>query len=531
MAAQKTDLLLIGGGVMSMTLASLVSQLDASRSVMLVEQSAELGSESSDAWNNAGTGHAGYCELNYTPRSADGSVSADRALEINARFEVSLQFWSSLVAKGLLPDAQTFIRRVPHLSWVRGSKDCEFLRERHNSLASHPLFADMEFTDNTETLAQWLPLVTRGRESSEPQAATRVGHGSDVNFGALTRALGQSLSAEGQADIRSGTRVTNLKRCGGRWLVSLLQTRTGEITEVDAGFVFIGAGGAALPLLQKAGVPEARGYGAFPVSGLWLACNDEQLALAHNAKVYSQAPVGAPPMSVPHLDTRFIDGKPALLFGPFAGFTTRFLKQGNWTDLLTSVRGHNLRNLLDVAVGNWPLTRYLISEAMSPREARLGQLATFLPEARPDQWQLRQAGQRVQIIKANQHNRGTLEFGTEVLSTADGSLAALLGASPGASVCVSAMLEVIERCLPELVSGARLPALQALIPSYGQSLANEADLLRNVRKFTLDTLGLEEKPSQPTSGRRVSHVDWYTTGESGLGEPGRDHTFRSTGTA
>lgn len=503
MASEQTDILLIGGGVMSVTLASLVSRLDPSRTVTLVEQSDQLAPESSDAWNNAGTGHAGYCELNYTPENGDGTVSVARALAINERFEVSLQYWSSLVAKGLLPEPEQFIRNVPHFSWVQGADACRFLRKRQAALQCHPLFSAMEYSEQAGQLSDWLPLVTRSRSVFEPAAATRVAHGSDVNFGALTRLLGRSLAQQDQCRIHLGTQVCDIRRRNDGWQVTLRDTATSATREVYSRFVFIGAGGASLPLLQQAGLPEARGYGGFPVSGLWLACQNEELAKRHNAKVYSQAPVGAPPMSVPHLDTRFIDGKAALLFGPFAGFTTRFLKNGSRLDLPASVRPHNLRPLLDVAVGNWPLTRYLISEASSSRESRLAQLKNFLPEFNPDEWQLVRAGQRVQIIKPDSNGRGQLEFGTEVLTTGDGSLAALLGASPGASTCVSAMLEVIERCLPELVCGTHRQTLQSLIPSYGRSLQQDHTLLADVRKHTLQTLGLVPGINQPDSERSL----------------------------
>lgn len=523
----KTDILLVGGGIMSTTLATLVSLLDPSRRVLLVEQATSLASESSDAWNNAGTGHAGYCELNYTPRSANGDIAIERALDINARFEVSLQFWSSLVREGLLPAPQHFINRVPHLSWVKGAEHVRYLRERQQKLAAHPLFAEMQFTDRQADLEQWLPLMA-GNPGREAAAATRVGHGSDVNFGALTRSLGNFLGNRNGVDVRLGTRVSGLRRQGTDWQVTLTD-RHGETSEVHTRFLFIGAGGAALPLLQKAEVREARGYAGFPVSGLWLACQDQELAARHGAKVYGMAPVGAPPMSVPHLDTRIIDGKPALLFGPFAGFTTRFLKAGSPFDLVGSVRGHNLGSMLDVAANQWPLTRYLIREAFSSREARLGQLASFLPEHNPEQWQLRQAGQRVQIIKPDSRGRGKLEFGTEVLSTGDGSLAALLGASPGASTCVPAMLDVIERCLPELMTGAARKRLETLVPSFGQSLVEDSALLHDVRRFTLDTLGLKDiSTHQP---RSLTHADRHTQRNIGSGEPGRDHSLRHTGAA
>lgn len=504
MASHHTDILMIGGGIMSVTLASLINRLDGTRSITVAEQSGQLGEESSDAWNNAGTGHAGYCELNYTPQQSDGSIAIERALQINEQFEMSLQFWSSLVDRNVLPQPDRFIRNVPHLSWVQGTDACQYLKKRHAALQSHPLFGAMEFSNRPSTLSDWLPLVTGSRSSIAPTAATRVAHGSDVNFGALTRLLGQSLAQQNAIDIRLKTRVTNLARKQKAWMVTLLDLESGETTELTANFVFVGAGGAALHMLQKSGAPEAKGYGGFPVSGLWLACEDDALAKAHNAKVYSQAPVGAPPMSVPHLDTRFIDGKPALLFGPFAGFTTRFLKAGSAFDLVKSVRSHNLQNLMDVAVANWPLTRYLIREALSSRDSRLDQLRKFLPDMQPEQWRLRQAGQRVQIIKSNSRNRGTLEFGTEVLTTADRSMAALLGASPGASTCVSAMLNVIERCLPELVTGKHLETLQTLIPSYGQSLQEDTVLLENVRHYTSNTLGLGPAHSQFTPGRSIS---------------------------
>lgn len=503
MNGQHTDILLIGGGIMSTTLATLVAHLDNSRSVTLIEQSERLGEESSDAWNNAGTGHAGYCELNYTPQSADGAIAVDRALQINEQFEISLQFWSSLVEKGALPQADSFIRNVPHLSWVQGKEACQFLKKRHAALERHPLFQEMAFSDQPSQVSDWLPLIMGGRSSIAPTAATRVGHGSDVNFGTLTRSLGNSLSLRDNADVRLSTRVVDIKRTSKGWIVSLKNVVTGEKSSLSAKFVFVGAGGAALHLLQKARIPEARGYGGFPVSGLWLACKDQTLATNHFAKVYSQAPVGAPPMSVPHLDTRFIDGKPALLFGPFAGFTTKFLKSGSPSDLMKSVRAHNLRNLADVATANWPLTQYLIKEALSSKSARIRQLQGFLPDADPEQWHIRRAGQRVQIIKPDHRNRGKLEFGTEVLATADRSMAALLGASPGASTCVSAMLDVIERCLPDLLDGEGRQKIQALIPSYGQSLRNDSQLLEGVRRYTSETLGLAPTSSQSPSERSI----------------------------
>lgn len=531
MTTKQTDALVIGGGIMGVTLATLIAELDNRRSITLVEQASEPGLESSDAWNNAGTGHAGYCELNYTPQAADGSVAIDRALAINEQFEVSLQLWSSLCRKGVLPAPEQFIRQVPHLSWIPGSDGRAFLARRQQALAGNALFEGMDFSDQPDTLERWLPLIAQGRDRREPMAATRVEHGSDVNFGALTRALGQHLSKQPQVQLRLGSRVTGLQRAGKRWRVTVETLASGEQTVYDARFVFIGAGGASLSLLQKAGVPEARGYGGFPVSGLWLACQNEALALAHSAKVYSQAKVGAPPMSVPHLDTRYIDGKPALLFGPFAGFTTRFLKAGSLLDLIRSVRPDNLGNLLHVARTQWSLTRYLIREGLSSRAHRLAHLDEFMPAADHREWQLRRAGQRVQIIKTGPDGRGMLAFGTEVLATGDGSLAALLGASPGASTCVSAMLEVLEKCLPELTAGHHRATLQSLIPSYGESLKDDPQLVRNIRAFTHPTLGLTSPASSPFSTRSERHVDRNPQRDHGRREPGGNHTGRRAGAA
>ncbi|MGD8557322.1 MAG: malate dehydrogenase (quinone) [Chromatiales bacterium] len=492
MTLHKTDVLLIGGGIMSKTLAMLVTQLDPSRHITLVEQASKLATESTDAWNNAGTGHAGYCELNYTPQQGNGEIAIERALRINARFEESLQFWSGLVRKGALSKPSAFINPVPHVSWVQGKDNVSYLKNRQEALVNHPLFEEMEYADDPATLEEWLPLMMAGRDMTQPMAATRVAHGTDINFGELTRSMGEHLSHEDSVDYWLSTLVTGLKKVGDCWHVTTRHALAGKRT-IEARFVFVGAGGCALPLLQKANVDEVRGYGGFPVSGIWLASENIKAATIHNAKVYGMPPVGAPPMSVPHLDTRVIEGRPALLFGPFAGFTTRFLKKSSFLDLITSIRTHNVKPMLEVAREHWALTRYLIREAMSSGDQRVEQLREFVPSVRPGEWHLRPAGQRVQIIKLDENGRGKLQFGTEVIKTADRSLAGLLGASPGASVSVSAMLEVIETCLPELVQGEARQRLEELIPSYGHSLDDDLDLVHAVRRYTLETLALDER--------------------------------------
>ncbi len=490
---QKVDVLLVGSGVMSATLATLLSELDSSLNIMMVERQSGAATESTDAWNNAGTGHAGYCELNYTPMDAAGNVEINRALAINASFEVSLQLWSSLVEKNILPTPQNFINAVPHLSFVWGDADVDFLRKRHAALKAHHLFQDMEFSDDEATLKAWMPLIMQQRDSNKlPLAATRVAYGSDVNFGALTRSLISSLQARNNFTLSLDTEVTALKQNNnGRWLVELKNINNNATSSIDAGFVFLGAGGGALKLLQKSGIPESKGYGGFPVSGQWLVCSDPEVIKQHHSKVYGKAALGAPPMSVPHLDTRIINGQPSLLFGPYAGFTTKFLKQGSYLDLFKSIRLDNLKPLLSVAWHSFDLTRYLIGEALQTHASRMKTLRNFYPQAKDSNWHLQDAGKRVQIIKKCDTKGGKLEFGTEIVSAQDGSIAALLGASPGASVSVQAMIDVIERCFrTELKNPEWQQKLKALVPSYGESLVDDASLLKRVRERTLQTLKL-----------------------------------------
>lgn len=488
----EVDVLLVGGGVMSATLAMLLTQLAPELQVVLVERQGAVATESSDAWNNAGTGHAGYCELNYTPQAADGSIAINRALNINAAFEVSLQFWSSLVEQGLLPQPQSFINRTPHDSFVWGERDVAFLKARHALLQQHHLFADMQYTEDKAVIAEWMPLVMQQRPVDQPVAATRVTYGTDVNFGAVTRHMVAALQQHPNFKLLSSQQVHALKQnTQGRWQVEMRDASNGRRQTFEAGFVFLGAGGGTLPLLQQSGIAEGKGYGGFPVSGQWLVCNNPEIIRQHAAKVYGKAPLGAPPMSVPHLDLRYINGKTALLFGPFAGFSSKFLKQGSYLDLLKSVKSGNLKSMLGVARNNFDLTRYLIGEVLQSHEDRMQSLRKFYPQASSGDWQLAVAGQRVQIIKPCADKGGRLEFGTEIVAAGDDSLAALLGASPGASTSVHAMLEVLQRCFPDrLASKNWQDKLKALIPSYGESLVEDAALLHRVRQKTLDTLGL-----------------------------------------
>jgi malate dehydrogenase (quinone) len=487
----ETDVLLVGGGIMSATLGMLLQQLDPTLSITMLEQLPEVALESSDALNNAGTGHAGYCELNYTPQADDGSIDIKRALEINAAFEVSLQFWSHLVNTGALPAPTKFINKTAHLSFVWGDKNVAFLKQRVELLKQHHLFADIQYSEDFKQLQAWMPLMMEQRNDKTRLAASYVAHGSDIDFGALTRLMVAHLNTQKNFSLLNNTQVRKLKQIKNTWHVNTFNKTTKHARTINAKFVFLGAGGGALPLLQKAKVVEAKGYGGFPVSGQWLVCNNPKVIEQHQVKVYGKAAVGAPPMSVPHLDTRMISGKPALLFGPFAGFTTKFLKQGSKLDLMKSVKASNLKAMLGVGKNNLDLTKYLVKEAAQSHKQRMAALREFLPQASSQDWQLANAGQRVQIIKNCEENWGKLEFGTEIVTAQDGSLSALLGASPGASVSVQAMMNVIERCFTSQLQGKAWAAkMRTLVPSYGQSLIDDASLLQQVRQHTLKTLNL-----------------------------------------
>jgi malate dehydrogenase (quinone) len=485
------DVVLIGGGVMSATLGALLKLLQPDWSIGLFGRLDDVAQESSNAWNNAGTGHSALCELNYTPERADGTIDISKAVGVNEAFQVSRQFWAYLVESGIIASPREFLNPIPHMSFVWGAENCDYLRRRYDALKDHPLFAGMRFSTDPEQLRQWMPLVMEGRPEGTPLAATWIASGTDVNFGALTHLLVHFLSQQSGFDLKLGHEVEDLKRDeAGAWQVSVRDLAANRAFSVSARFVFIGAGGGALPLLQKTGIPESKGVGGFPVSGQFLRCKNPDIAAHHHAKVYGKASVGAPPMSVPHLDTRVIDGKPGLLFGPYAGFTTRFLKQGSLWDLPKSIRADNLGAMLAVARDNMALTKYLIQQVLQSNETRLAALRDFVPTARAEDWELIVAGQRVQVIKKDDKKGGVLQFGTEVITGADGTVAALLGASPGASTAVPIMLTVIQKCFASALP--RWDAkLKEMIPSFGGTLADRPDLCAHVRDWTTRVLELE----------------------------------------
>lgn len=479
------DVVLIGGGIMSATLGVMLKRLIPDLTVQIIEAMPRVATESSHAWNNAGTGHAALCELNYTPENPDGSIDISKALKINEQYETSKHFWSHLTEEGAITDPSAFIRPVPHMSFVRGESDRDFLRRRHAALTGNHLFEHMQFTDDPDRIAAWAPLLLQGRAANEVLAATRVEGGTDVNYGKLTCLLIDHLVSLEGVKLAKETRVHNLERNrDGGWKV-MCTGCDGQRETLQAGFVFIGAGGGALPLLQKSGIPEGRGFGGFPVSGQFLVCRNREIVERHAAKVYGKAAVGAPPMSVPHLDTRIVDGTRSLLFGPYAGFSPRFLKSGSNTDLLKSVKPDNLMPMLAAGASNLPLTLYLIRECRKSHQDRCGDLRIFFPGAENDDWSLLNAGQRVQIIKKDAEKVGRLQFGTEVVAAGDGSLASVLGASPGASTAVSIILQVLEKCFPrEMQSDAWSGQLAQMVPAYGKQLSNNPDTYLKLRSKT-----------------------------------------------
>ena len=477
---------------MSATLCALLRLVEPNWSITLVERLDAAAAESSDPWNNAGTGHSALCELNYTPEKPDGTVDISKAITINEQFQVTRQFWTYAAENGILTDVGSFLNPVPHVSFVQGAKNVDYLKRRHETLVRNPLFASMEFIDSTDEFARRLPLMAQGRDFSQPVGLNWSEGGTDVDFGALSRQLLAFGTSQGM-DTLFGHEVRDLTQNSDKtWTIKIVNRRTGEKRSLRSRFVFVGAGGGALPLLQKAGIKEVKGFGGFPVSGMWLRTNKPELTSRHHAKVYGMAPTGAPPMSVPHLDTRVINGKDWLLFGPFAGWSPKFLKTGKVTDLPLSVKPDNLLSMVGVGLTELSLLKYLIGELLQSFGDRVDTLRQFAPSVQGNDWEIDVAGQRVQVIRRDSKKLGILEFGTTVLAAADGSIAGLLGASPGASTAVPAMIDVLQRCFPDDYAGWE-PKLKEMVPSLGSKLSEEPGLFAEVWEHGTKVLGLQSR--------------------------------------
>ncbi|QHE97091.1 malate dehydrogenase (quinone) [Pseudomonas syringae pv. maculicola str. ES4326] len=499
---KKVDVLLVGGGIMSATLAVWLNELEPSWSMEMVERLDGVAEESSNGWNNAGTGHSALAELYYTPEDKNGNVDISKAIEINEAFQISRQFWSWQVKTGVLKNPRSFINSTPHMSFVWGDNNIQFLRKRYAALQASPLFSGMQYSEDHEQIKKWVPLMMEGRDPAQKLAVTWSPIGTDVNFGEITRQFVANLKAKQNFNLQLSSEVEDINHNDdGTWRVKYKNLKDGTVTETDTKFLFIGAGGAALHLLQESGIPEAKEYGGFPVGGSWLVTENQDLAMQHMGKAYGIASTGAPPMSVPHLDTRVLDGKRVILFGPFATFSTKFLKNGSYFDLLTSTTMHNVWPMTRVGIEQYPLIEYLAGQVMMSDDDRFAALKEYFPNAKKEDWRLMQAGQRVQIIKRDEEKGGVLKLGTEIVASKDGSIAGLLGASPGASTAAPIMLGVLEKVFKDKVATpAWQEKLRQIVPSYGTKLNNNPDRVAEEWAYTAEVLQLTPPPPVNKAG-------------------------------
>jgi malate dehydrogenase (quinone) len=470
------DVICIGAGVMSATVGLMLKELEPSWKIMMFERLHAASEESSNGFNNAGTGHSGFMEPNYTKEvyNPDGSlktVTTDKVESVCTHFMSSRQFWEYLVKKGHLPDPDSFIHQTNHVALGIGKDQVEFIKKRYEAMKKMPLFSSMEIAEpqDTEKLKQWAPLVVAGRDPNQPICMTKVSVGTDVDFGTLTKGKIKAFMKLG-GDLRLFTEVTDLKKDkDGRWIVTTKNTSTGRgISCYRAKFVFVGAGGWALLMLQKAGIPQVKGYMALPVTGDWAVCQNPEVVAKHKVKVYAPGAPGAPPMSMPHLDYRTIGGKEMLLFGPFGSITFKFLRYGSVFDALKALKPHNIGPTIGALSRNMGLAVMLLKDVFKTRMGKLADIRHYYPEANPEDWTLIPAGVRAQIIKKDpKTGKGMLQFGTEVVTNDEGTIVGLLGASPGASTCVTIALDTIEKCFKNKPEFARwAPKIKEMIPSW-----------------------------------------------------------------
>ncbi|MCO4338917.1 malate dehydrogenase (quinone) [Staphylococcus agnetis] len=489
--SEPRNIIVVGAGVLSTTFSSMIKELEPNWNIKLYERLDRPGLESSNERHNAGTGHAALCELNYTVLQPDGSIDIEKAKHINEEFEISKQFWGFLVKNKNISNPREFINPLPHISFVRGVNNRKFLKDRYEAMKQSPMFDNIEYTEDIEVMRKWMPLMMKGRDASDIMAASKIDEGTDVNFGELTRKMTSNIEAHDNAEVKYNHEVIDfMQREDKKWEVKIRNRNSGKVFTEIAHHVFIGAGGGAIPLLQKTGIPESKNLGGFPITGQFLTCTNPEVVEEHGVKVYGKEPPGTPPMTVPHLDTRYINGEKTLLFGPFASVGPKFLKNGSNLDLFRSVKPYNIMTLLASAAKNLPLIKYSFDQILMTKEGCMNHLRTFYPEARDKDWELYTAGKRVQVIKdTEEYGKGFIQFGTEVVNSQDHTVIALLGESPGASTSVSVALEVLEKNFPELTS-EWTPKIQKMIPSYGKSLIEDEALMRKTRKQTSKDLEL-----------------------------------------
>lgn len=492
---KKVDVLLVGGGIMSSTLAIWLNELEPGWSMEMVERLDKVANESSNGWNNAGTGHSALAELNYTPEK-DGKIDITKAVEINESFQITRQFLAWQVKNGVLKNPRSFINTTPHMSFVWGDDNIRFLKKRYEALQASPLFRPMQYSEDHEQISKWVPLMMEGRDPQQKLAVTWTPIGTDVNFGEITRQYVGYLQTRPNFSLKLSSEVEDITRnADGSWRVEYKNLKDGTKTSTDTRFLFIGAGGAALPLLQKSGIAEAKDYAGFPVGGSFLVTDNQDIALKHMAKAYGIASTGAPPMSVPHLDTRVLDGKRVILFGPFATFSTKFLKEGSYLDLFASMSLHNTWPMMRVGLREFDLVKYLVGQVMQSDDDRFAALQTYFPNAKKEDWRLWQAGQRVQIIKKDENQGGVLKLGTEVVAAKDGTIAGLLGASPGASTAPPIMLDLMQKVFKDRMgSSAWQEKVKQIIPSYGTHLNDSPEAVAKEWAYTSEVLQLDQAP-------------------------------------
>lgn len=486
------NVIIIGAGIMGTTLATLAKELAPELDVTILERLDHAGAGNSWVFNNAGTGHEANCELNYTPVDEE-VISVEKALKIHAQFNIAKQFWAHLIEKGAIKDPKSFINRTKHCTIV-SEASIEELRLRFKEMSAHHFFENMQFSEDFDEIKSWIPYLMEERPRDQKMAATVIETGTDVNFGALTEQMAAHAVQELGVKIEYGTHVKRVHRSPtGRWLIEAEQN--GSPIQHRADVLFVGAGGGAFPLLKKSHLPFRSRFSGFPVGGRFLqAPISEEQAEQYRAKTYGKAAVGAPPMSVPHLDLRVAEGQHYLLFGPFASFKPVLEKGRGFFDYLSSMRLHDIPGLLNVALEHFPLVKYLVSETFKGEKSMFEELESFAPGmSRKFNWKAIEAGQRVQIIKD-----GDLQMGTEILVSSDKTYGTLLGASPGASVSPEVMLRCLEQLLPSIFTKdeAQKKKKEIFPEDDLDTLINNPERYREVRDSANKILGIRQPAEQ-----------------------------------